>query len=100
MTPREISFEVEGPGTPGQVWDAIATGPGISGWFVQTEIAGAEITQHHGNGFDQTSRIVASERPRRFAYEDYFQPAPDVEPGVVATEFLVEARSGGTCVVG
>jgi uncharacterized protein YndB with AHSA1/START domain len=99
MTSPDISFEVEVPGTPEEVWDAIATGPGISGWFVQTEIADGTMTQYHGNGFDQTSRIVASERPRRFRYEDEFQPAPDVEPRVVATEFLVEARSGGSCVV-
>jgi uncharacterized protein YndB with AHSA1/START domain len=99
MTPPEISFEVEVPGTPEEVWDAIATGPGISGWFVQTEIADDRMTQYHGNGFDQTSRIVASERPLRFAYEDDFQPTPDDEARVVATEFLVEARSGATCVV-
>jgi uncharacterized protein YndB with AHSA1/START domain len=99
MTPPEISFEVEVPGTPEQVWDAIATGPGISGWFVQTEIAGDRMTQHHGNGFDRTSRIVASERPRRFKYEDDFRPGPDEEERAVATELLVEARSGGTCVV-
>ncbi len=26
-----------GPGTPEEVWQAIATGPGISSWFVPTE---------------------------------------------------------------
>jgi uncharacterized protein YndB with AHSA1/START domain len=97
--PREISFEVEVHGTPEQVWEAIATGPGISSWFVTTEIAGDKMTQHHGNGFDQTSDVVAFEPPHRFAYTDDFQPTPDSEPSVVATEFLVEARSGGTCVV-
>jgi uncharacterized protein YndB with AHSA1/START domain len=96
---REISIEAEVPGTPEQVWNAIATGPGISGWFVSTEIAESTMTQYHGNGFDQTSDIVAFEPPRRFAYTDEFQPSPDSEPSVVATEFLVEARSGGTCVV-
>jgi uncharacterized protein YndB with AHSA1/START domain len=96
---REISFEVEVPGTPEQVWEAIATGPGISAWFVATEIAGPKMTQHHGNGFDQTSDITAFEPPRRFAYTDDFQPTPDAESSLVATEFLVEARSGGTCVV-
>ena len=34
--------EVEVPGTPEQVWNAIATGPGISSWFVPTEIAEGE----------------------------------------------------------
>ena len=96
---RDISFEVEVPGTPEEVWDAIATGPGISSWFVNTEIDGDRMTQHHGNGFDMTSRITASDRPRRFAYENDFQPTPEAESSLVATEFLVEARSGGTCVV-
>ena len=96
---REISFEVEVPGTPEEVWDAIATGPGISSWFVNAEIQGDRMTQHHGNGFDTTSRITASERPSRFAYEEEFQPTPDASPSLVATEFLVEARSGDACVV-
>jgi uncharacterized protein YndB with AHSA1/START domain len=96
---REISFEVEVPGTPEEVWDAIATGPGISSWFVNAEIQDDRMTQHHGNGFDTTSRIIASERPSRFAYEEEFQPTPDASPSLVATEFLVEARSGDTCVV-
>ena len=29
----EIKKEVEVDGTPEQVWDAIATGPGIDSWF-------------------------------------------------------------------
>ncbi len=96
---REISFEVEVPGTPEEVWEAIGTARGISGWFVSAEIAGGEMIQHHGNGYDLTSEIVASEPPRRFAYAEDFQPAEDAPSSRVATEFLVEARSGGTCVV-
>jgi len=96
---REISFDVEVPGTPEEVWDAIATSRGISGWFAPTEISGDAMTQHHGNGFDLTSRITATERPARFAYEEEFQPGADAEPALVATEFSVSARSGGTCVV-
>ena len=34
---RSIQVEVEVPGTPEEVWQAIATGPGISSWFVPTE---------------------------------------------------------------
>ena len=95
----EISFDVEVPGTPEEVWAAISTSRGISGWFAPTEISGDEMTQHHGNGFDMTSRITATERPARFAYEDEFRPGADAEPAVIATEFSVSARSGGTCVV-
>ena len=34
---RSIQVEVEVPGTPEEVWQAIATGPGISSWFVPAE---------------------------------------------------------------
>jgi uncharacterized protein YndB with AHSA1/START domain len=96
---REISFEVEVPGTPEEIWDAIATGPGISSWFVNCEIDGDTMTQNHGNGFDQTARITTSDRPRAFAYEEEFQPTPGAPASLVATEFLVRAGSGGSCVV-
>lgn len=33
---RSVQVEVEVPGTPEEVWRAIATGPGISSWFVPT----------------------------------------------------------------
>src|SRR4051812_45796727 len=33
---RSVQVEVEDPGTPEEVWQAIATGPGISSWFVWT----------------------------------------------------------------
>ena len=35
---REIRLETEVPGTPEQVWEAIATGPGIASWFVPAEL--------------------------------------------------------------
>ena len=35
---RSISLQVEVPGTPQEVWEAIATGPGISVWFVPSEV--------------------------------------------------------------
>ena len=35
---RSVQAEVEVPGTPEQVWQAIATGPGISSWFVPSEV--------------------------------------------------------------
>ena len=34
---RSVQVEVEVPGTPEEVWQAIATGPGISSWMVPTE---------------------------------------------------------------
>jgi uncharacterized protein YndB with AHSA1/START domain len=93
---RRIEFEVEVPGTPEEVWEAIATGPGVSAWFVPTEIEereGGDVTFHLAPGQDGPATVSGWEPPRRFAY------AEEVEGEPLATEFLVEARAGGTCVV-
>lgn len=99
MTSR--SLEVEVPGTPEQVWQAIATGPGITCWFVPAEVAeheGGRITQHITPvpEMDSIGTITVWDPPRRFAYEERdFLP----DGASFATEFLIEARAGGTCVV-
>ncbi|WP_224369264.1 SRPBCC family protein [Hyalangium versicolor] len=96
---RSIQVEVEVPGTPEQVWEAIATGPGVSSWFVPSEIDGREggaVVSHFGPGMDSKATVTAWEPPRRFAAE-----SKDLGPEspALATEWIVEARSGGTCVV-
>ena len=99
---RSVQVEVEVPGTPGEVWQAIATGPGISCWFCPTEIEiGADgkpagIVFHMGAGMDAASKITVWEPPRRFMAE-----SPGWAPGMpaLATEWTVEARAGGTCLV-
>ncbi len=35
---RSIEVEVEVPGTPEEVWAAVATGPGIGSWFVPSTV--------------------------------------------------------------
>lgn len=95
---RSIELEIEVDGTPEQVWDAIATGPGISAWFVPTTVVpepGGAITQEFGPGMVVEGQVQGWEPPHRFAYGEHAEP----EPGSMAFEFLVEARSGGTCVV-
>ncbi len=67
---RSVQAEVEVPGTPEQVWEAIATGPGISAWFVSTEVdgrPGGAVTSSFGPGMDSLSTITAWEPPHRFA---------------------------------
>src|SRR6202163_461668 len=96
---RSVQVEVEVPGTPEEVWQAIATGPGISSWFVPTEIqerVGGTVVSHFGPGMDSTATVTAWEPPRRFAAESGGF-GPNAPP--LATEWVVEARSGGTCVV-
>lgn len=96
---RWVASEVELPGTPEQVWQAIATGPGISSWFCPAEVeerAGGKMVFHMGPGMDSTATITAWEPPERLAAED-----PGWAPGMppVATEWTVEARAGGKCLV-
>src|SRR5262245_11671471 len=96
---RSVQVEVEVPGTPEEVWKAIATGPGVSSWFVPTrmeERQGGEIVSNFGPGMDCPATITAWEAPKRFVAEGTMGP-----PGspTVATEWTVEARSGGKCVV-
>ena len=100
MTARLVDVQIEVPGTPEQVWEAIATGPGIACWFVPAEVderVGGEIVTHHGPYGDSRGVVTAWEPPHRFAYEesDWAEGAPPPW----ATEILVEARAGGTCLV-
>jgi uncharacterized protein YndB with AHSA1/START domain len=97
---RSVQAEVEVPGTPEQVWDAIATGPGISSWFVPSEVdgrVGGATTSHFGPGMDSAATITEWEPPHRFVAESPDDLGPNAP--TVATEWIVEARSGGTCVV-
>ena len=98
---RSVEAEVEVPGTPEEVWEAIATGPGISSWFVPSEVEereGGTAISHFGTGssMDSVATITAWEPPHRFTAttEEYGPEAPPV-----GTEWIVEAQSGGTCVV-
>jgi uncharacterized protein YndB with AHSA1/START domain len=99
----ELTFELAG--TPDQVWQAIATGDGISSWFLPTDLEereGGAIVTHMGET-SSPGRVTGWDPPRRLAYEEPdwaslagHEGAP-VTP--LATEFLIEAQSGGTCVL-
>lgn len=97
---RKVTMEVEVPGTPEEVWQAVATGPGTSAWFVPTEIEereGGELIFDLGPGMGTSKGVVTAwEPPRRLAYEEreWMPGAPPVATGIV-----VEERDGRTCVV-
>lgn len=99
---RSIQVEVEVPGSPEEVWNAIATGPGISAWFVPASVEhgpdGTPVRMTHtfGPGMDSVADITAWEPLRRFA-----ATSEGLGPGSppMATEWTVEARSGGVCLV-
>jgi uncharacterized protein YndB with AHSA1/START domain len=100
---RRIEIETEVPVTPEEAWEAIATGPGITAWFMPAEVegrVGGSVVHRHDAETESPGAVTAYEPPRRFAYEEE-APAlgEDEAPRVTATEFLVEARGGGTSVV-
>jgi uncharacterized protein YndB with AHSA1/START domain len=95
---RSVEAEVDVPGTPEEVWNAIATGPGISQWFVPSELegrtGGTSVSHFASDGsMDAVATVTAWEPLKRFVAE-----APGAS-GTVATEWTVEAKSGGLCTV-
>jgi uncharacterized protein YndB with AHSA1/START domain len=97
-TPRAIDLSIEVPGTPEEVWRAIATGPGVSSWYVPHHIeerAGGAANASFGPGPEMQTggRVAAWEPPHRVVFDD------GEGAGGLAFEWLVEARDGGSCVV-
>lgn len=103
---RWVEMEFSVPGTPEQVWHAIATGPGISAWFIPTTVdekVGGAITFDFGEeNCTEPGRpgvVTGWEPPTRFSYEEPDWSANTPVPSPLATEVVVIARSGGRCVV-
>ncbi len=103
--PRQVAFSVELPGTPQQVWDAVASANGLSSWMFLTEpfegVVGERTTTHQGP-LESHATITVWEPPARFGWAeegwaDMFGFDTPVGPMVV--EFVIEAKSGGTCVL-
>jgi uncharacterized protein YndB with AHSA1/START domain len=97
---RSVQAEVEVPGTPEEVWRMIATGPGVSSWFVPAAIdgrAGGQITMDFGPAMESHATITAWDPPHRYTAEGRDDMGP--EGPTLATEWIVEARDGGTCLV-
>jgi uncharacterized protein YndB with AHSA1/START domain len=98
---RFVLVEVEVPGTPEEVWQAIATGPGISSWFVPAEFEERDgkpvaVTLNFGPGMESRSAVTAWDPPRTWAAQSDGW-APGSPP--IANEWSVEARAGGRCIV-
>lgn len=98
---RRLEVEIEVPGTPEQVWEAIATGPGITAWFMPAEVEdriGGSVVHSHLPDVTSSGTVTAYDPPHRFAYEEE-HGEEDAPTPVIATEFQVEARGGGVCLV-
>lgn len=98
---RSVQIEFEVPGTPEEVWQAIATGPGISSWFVPAEFEERDgkpvaMKLSFGPGMEPRSDVTLWDPPRRFALaaDGWLPGSPPI-----ANEWSVETRGGGICVV-
>jgi uncharacterized protein YndB with AHSA1/START domain len=98
---RSVQFEFDVQGTPEQVWQALATGPGISSWFVPTDVEERDgkpvsVKYNFGPGIEPRAKVTAWEPLKMFAQEaDGW--TPDSPP--MATEWRIETHAGGTCTV-
>jgi uncharacterized protein YndB with AHSA1/START domain len=95
----EVDKEIELHATPDQVWEAIATGPGMDAWFMGRN----EIEPHEGGrtqmtmgGFTEEGTVTAWEPGRRFAFRS--EENPD-DGTFMAFEYLIEGRAGGSTVL-
>jgi uncharacterized protein YndB with AHSA1/START domain len=99
--PDRIERTIELPQRPEQVWAALTTAEGLSGWFGTV----AEIDLRPGADFDLRFekeeftahlRVAAVEPPRRFAYTWGLITLPQDDPRRTFVEFLLEPNEGGT----
>ncbi|MEV6097060.1 SRPBCC domain-containing protein [Nocardia sp. NPDC051981] len=96
--PFEIELEATLPASPDQIWEAIATGPGINSWFmgrneVEARIGG--IAAMDTGGRREESVITAYEPGKHFAT----RTGTDEDGRFMAFEYLLEGREGGSTVL-
>jgi uncharacterized protein YndB with AHSA1/START domain len=91
----EMRKEVALDASPEQVWEAIATGPGLTSWFMTHEVepgVGGLVRLRVGD-FVVESRITGWDPPHRLEVIGGSEEEP------MAFEYLVEARDGGSTVL-
>lgn len=94
----DLRHAAEVHATPDQVWEAIATGPGIDSWFMgRTEVEpgrGGVVRTAFG-GYAPEHTVTAWAPSERIAYR-----TDESDDGrFVAYEFLIEGRADGTTLV-
>lgn len=96
--PFEIELETTLPASPEQVWEAIATGPGIDSWFMgRNELdprEGGTATMETG-GHRAEAVVTAYEPGKRLAT----RTATAEDGRFMAFEYLIEGRDGGSTVL-
>lgn len=93
----EIRKEIEVDASPEEVWQAIATGPGITSWFMPHEVEPGEggKVRLTVEGYETSADITAWEPHKRLAYR-----GETAQDGTVhAMEYLIEGRDGAATVL-
>jgi uncharacterized protein YndB with AHSA1/START domain len=93
----DVDLELAMDATPDQVWDAIATGPGIDSWFMGRNDVTPGVGGTVRTVFDQyrpQHTITGWQPGRRLAYG-----SDDPDGRRIGYEFLIEGRSGASTVV-
>lgn len=98
---RSVQTEFDVPGTPEEIWQAIATGPGISSWLMPAEFEERDgkpvaLKLDFGTGTDSRSVVTAWDPPRMYAMQ-----TDGMVPGSppIAGEWHIEAKAGGICTL-
>ncbi|MEZ0070933.1 SRPBCC domain-containing protein [Planotetraspora sp. GP83] len=94
----ELRKEVELEATPGQVWEATATGPGVDSWFMGRNVVEpgeGGIVRLTLGGQSQENTVTAWEPGKRLAHRG---AEPD-DGNFMAFEYLLEGREGGGTVL-
>jgi uncharacterized protein YndB with AHSA1/START domain len=91
----ETVTEAEVHASPEQVWQAIATGPGLNGWFsgsIEVQPGPNGTLRSSAGGYTDELSVTAWEPPQRVAYRS----RQDDDGRFYALEWLVEGRAGET----
>jgi uncharacterized protein YndB with AHSA1/START domain len=96
--PFEVRKEIEVEATPEEVWEAIATGPGLDAWFMGRN----EVEPGEGGKVRMTlpawtleATITVWDPPRRLVTDT----GKGEDGRLMVFEYLVEGREGGSTVV-
>jgi uncharacterized protein YndB with AHSA1/START domain len=96
--PFEVRKEIEVEATPEEVWEAIATGPGVDSWFMGRN----EVEPGEGGKVRMTlpawtleATVTVWDPPKRLVTDT----GEDEDGRLMVFEYLIEGREGGSTVV-
>lgn len=93
-----IEEEIALDATPAQVWEAIATGPGVDSWFMgrnEIEPGKGGLTRMTMGEHAEEGTVTAWQPNEHFA----FKSRENADGTFMAFEYLIEGRDGGSTVL-